>query len=60
MLHRSICVELSLISGRMAMLVVSEIVGNNDVGGRMAVLVSSEVVGIGGISEKHQNSRCEV
>ena len=52
--------ELSLISGRKAMPVVSEIFGNIDVGGHMAVLVSSEVVGIGGISEKHQNSRCEV
>ena len=60
MLHRSICVVRSLICGRMAMLVVRGVVGNNNVGGRMAALVTSEVVGIGDISEKHQNSRCEV
>ena len=39
--------ELSLISGRMAMPVVSEIVGNNDVGGHMAELVVCEVVSNG-------------
>ena len=60
MLHRSICVERSLISGRMAMLVVSEIVDNNDVGGSIAMLAVSEVFGNSNVSEKHQNSRCEV
>ena len=60
MLHRSICVERSLISGRMAMLVVSEIVDNNDVGGSIAMLAVSEVFGNSNVSEKRQNDKCEV
>ena len=35
-------------------------VEHSPISGRNSVLVKSEVVGIGGISKKHQNSRCEV
>ena len=35
-------------------------VEHSPISGRNSVLVESEVVGIGGISKKHQNSRCEV
>ena len=59
MLHRSICVVRSLICGRMAMLVVSGVVGNNNVGGRIAMLEVSEAVGNSNVSKKGQNRNSE-
>ena len=59
MLHRSICVERSLICGRTATLVVSEIVSNSSVSEHMALAVS-KVVSYGNVSEKRQNGKCEV